>query len=342
VFLDQDGSACLLHTRFGVLAKPVGCRLYPLQVAPTFEGCVSVSARMDCPAVQSNVGLPLHNTAGEVRQLVRILSPDRWLDADDCGKVCEESIRKLVSFLRSEIVARADLPPRVRCTALVLAAERLEHLTAPFLNDMPVLEQVLPSFIGRVLDRVQRNEERGIGVFWRVAFRLWLSCFLRRDEELIGAGGLARLRRFAAVAAFATGHGRLSGLGAEHPDVRQAAVGLFAGGWMEVPDAWDCYRRWIDARLETFQFMGSALQGRDFFTGLRALGQTGALVLVTARFHAAGRGDTTIEAEDVQYAVGAIDHGFGRSALLGRPLVRYLERSFDFVLCLRLAAGLGW
>jgi hypothetical protein len=49
------------------------------------------------------------------------------------------------------------------------------------------------------------------------------------------------------------------------------------------------------------------------------------LVLAVAKYNAGNRGASQIEPEDVDGAVAAIDHSFGRSAVLSQSHVRSLE-----------------
>jgi hypothetical protein len=51
------------------------------------------------------------------------------------------------------------------------------------------------------------------------------------------------------------------------------------------------------------------------------------LVLAAARYSAANRTTARIEVQDVEYAVAAIEHSFGRSAILKQPFTRSLEKA---------------
>jgi hypothetical protein len=59
---------------------------------------------------------------------------------------------------------------------------------------------------------------------------------------------------------------------------------------------------------------------------LRSLALLYPLTLAAARHHAAARNSQTIEAPDVDYAVAAIEHSFGRSAILGFKTLNSLEK----------------
>jgi hypothetical protein len=79
-------------------------------------------------------------------------------------------------------------------------------------------------------------------------------------------------------------------------------------------------------RLESFQFMGSANGGVDFLEGLRSLALLYPLVLAAARYSCVSRGAGELASSDVDYAVTAIEHSFGRQPMLHTRPMRSLQR----------------
>ena len=71
VFLDEGTGGCRIHARFGFRPKALTCRGYPHNIVSTWPGEVSVVARLDCPAVQQNVGPPLTANRAMIQALVR-------------------------------------------------------------------------------------------------------------------------------------------------------------------------------------------------------------------------------------------------------------------------------
>jgi hypothetical protein len=207
------------------------------------------------------------------------------------------------------------------------------------------MDEVMPSLLRSV-----RNEVSDRSVGWltglsRAVFREWLAAYCRRDEELVRPGPWVRARRTSALLGYAFGLGSLRTMGREHPAVSLRRTRLFAGRGAWEPsghDAWECYRQLLVARLEGPQFFGVAYYGAPFFTGLRALLQSYALVLAAARCHAAARSSRRVEAQDVQYAVGAVDHCLDRSPLLQWGLWRSVETYFSGPRYARLLNSLGW
>src|SRR4051794_18388731 len=51
VFLNLDNGRCRIHEQFGAEVKPLGCRLFPFQITPTFAGEASITGRYDCPSI---------------------------------------------------------------------------------------------------------------------------------------------------------------------------------------------------------------------------------------------------------------------------------------------------
>src|SRR4051794_37822823 len=56
LFLNEKNGLCRIHEEFGEEAKPLGCRVFPYQIAPTFKGEATVIGRFDCPTVRKNEG----------------------------------------------------------------------------------------------------------------------------------------------------------------------------------------------------------------------------------------------------------------------------------------------
>jgi hypothetical protein len=84
----------------------------------------------------------------------------------------------------------------------------------------------------------------------------------------------------------------------------------------------------VRLRLQSYQFMGNANYGMSLYDGLKSLAMTLPLVMATAKWSALARDDSCcrILPRDVDYAVGAIDHSYGRSAYLSIGLFRKQAR----------------
>ncbi len=353
VFLDSKERLCRIHRRFGEAAKPLGCRIYPLNIAATYAGEVSVKVRMDCPAARLNRGHLITDRRRQIVGLVRELGVRGGFTEEQLAGISRQSIEFILESLRRGILNRSEYSPGLRALALLFSVARLEDLGVAFLNDLPTLREVMPSFIERTIRTVSERSWDPAGIFWRGVFRSWLSLYLRRDEEVIYRGFASRFHRTWHLALITFGRGAPGALGSEHPDVPLATVPLFPGAGRPggppptaatpgAQETWECWTRFVNERLETLQFFGTTYYGAPFFIGLRALVQTYAFVLAAARIHATARQAQTIAGEDVQYGVGAIDHGLGRSKLLEATRYRVLEHLFKRYRYGRLLAALGW
>jgi len=69
VFLLPDG-ACRLHKELGFEAKPLVCRMFPLQIVPR-DNSALVTVRRACPSAAADKGRPLNEHLGIARQIAR-------------------------------------------------------------------------------------------------------------------------------------------------------------------------------------------------------------------------------------------------------------------------------
>jgi Fe-S-cluster containining protein len=345
VFLDNDG-ACSMHRRIGYRRKALTCRGYPMNIASTFWGEVSVVARMDCPAVQQNLGPPIRGRRREIEGLIEELGTKGGFTREQMEGLNRESIDGMIRALVRIVTGEETPGPGERARVLLLTVERLRALGTNFLNDTPTLMEVMPAIITRARQDAQTRPKKKIRAFSRALFREWLATYCRRDEELFRPTPGRRLRRTLELAKLFGGGGNLRGLGWEHPDFPVRKARLFRNRETTpvttTPAAWESYRRLLVSRLEAYQFFGVSYYEQPFFTGLRALVLSYPLVLAAARIHAAAAGRDDIRADDVEYGTGAIDHCLGRSPLLQFRLWRSIEEYFSGKRFPALLHSLGW
>jgi Fe-S-cluster containining protein len=345
VFLDDTSGACRMHARFGLEVKALTCRGYPHNVASTWRDEVSVVARLDCPAVQQHAGKPLETRRRQIEGLVAELGTRGGFTTAQLEGLDRDAVQRLTRALVKLVEEPVAVRPGFWALTLFAAAERFSALGASFLNDGETMAEVMPSLMRSVRADVEDQVPGQLSGLSRTVFREWIAAYCRRDEELVRPGAWVRMRRTAALAGYAVGLGSLRRMGREHPDVSFRRARLFAGANSWEPSnhqAWDCYRQLLVARLEGPQFFGVAYYGVPFFAGLRALLQSYALVLAAARCQAVSRGSRRIDAQDVEYAVGAVDHCLGRSPLLQWRLWRSVEAHFAGSRYARLLHALEW
>ena len=347
VFLDEETGACLMHRHIGFKRKALTCRGYPMNIASTYWGEVSVVARMDCPAVQRNVGPPITSRRREIKGLVQELGTKGGFTREQMEGISRQSLECITRGCIEVVEQDNGLSPGSRAYALHLTCERLRALGSTFLADTPTLQEVMPTVLKRACEEGAARSAKQLGGFSRGLFREWLAAYCRRDEEMFAPTVFRRLRRSLELALLFFGGGNLRVLGWEHPDfpVRKAALFKRAGGDGPVgssAEIWECYRRLLVSRLEAPQFFGVSYYGEPFFSGLRALVLSYPLVLAAARIQAASAQRLSLCVEDIHYAVGAIDHCLGRSPLLQFRLWRSVEEYFSGPRFPALLNSLGW
>lgn len=334
VFLNLGNGLCRIHERFGSEAKPMACRLFPFQIAQTFAGEGSISARYDCPTVRRNEGEPHEAALPLLRQYVdqHAAQSGGFDEATRCHLDRDQIVA--VSEFVGTLMGGFDRNDE-RALFIVHLCDILA-LTAADQIDRPALASVFGPLKEHI--KVVASEKVGRpGLIHRMAFRTLLGLHLRRDEDILD-GRASRLGRLMAMIAFVFGFGSFRGLGLCHPAGPLRAAGLFKPGPQASAETFALLWRLVQNKLDSFSFMGEANGNRDFLSGLRTLALLYPLVLAAARHHAASRKSATIDEGDVDYGVTVIEHSFGRSAILGRPFVRKMEK----VLLERGACLRGW
>jgi hypothetical protein len=322
IYSDPETKLCRVQTRFGYDAKPLGCRLFPFNPAAVLPGVISCGVRFDCPAVQQNHGSPLTAHREQIVKLSGEMGLADGVEQAALDGLKPDAAARLAESFAELAVGNAQTDPAVGSVGLLLAARHFRTLGENFLNDRKTMQEILPSLMTKFRERAaaQLEDAKLLGVTDRVLFRSWLANFMRRDEELLDHPHSHRVRRMLQFTAILSGRGNLHNLGVEHPSVPLGDAQLFSRNTLEPssPAVWDCWRRFMDGRLRALQFFGATLDGMAFFAGAQSLSATFALVSAAAKVRAAaaGRAGGRLEAADVEYAVGAVDHAFGRSRLL--------------------------
>jgi hypothetical protein len=322
VFLNASSGLCRIHEQFGMETKPLGCQLYPFRIVATFKGEASVSFRYDCPTVRRNDGAPMAESLPELKRFAAKLGLPPNFDETTMGAFNREQIEAVCEFVGTLITAFDRNDER----ALFLAGlcDWLGETSWADV-DRPKLAGIFKDLKARVQSAVASSPRRS-GLLHRVAFRTLLGMYLRRDEDILN-GHADRLRRLVSMCAIVLGFGSFSGLGVKHPRGTLSRASLFKRR-IAPPDVLIGALHWqmIRSKLDSFQFMGAANPGHDFLTGLRSLALLYPLVLAAAKYRAGNRGSAVVDEGDIDYAVAAIEHSFGRGAMLRLPFARSLER----------------
>ena len=329
IYFDRDAGNCMIHARHGEIIKPLGCRVYPFNIVAALDNEHSVMARYDCPAVRADEGQPLSQSKRQIERYIEDLGMSDGFDRYDREGLDADAIRKIVSGVYKLVIDSPMLDCPAAVTAANIAAYRLEQLGADFLNDVNP-NRFLESFLQRaVADSVEMLPPKHVNNVERWRFMVLFTAYMRRDESLIGQGLRGRARRAGAIMRIILKTGNLHELGEEHPDMALHSRELFEMPIVNLEEVdWSLYRDMIKVRLQTYQFFGNANFNAGIYFGMQLLLLTFPLVIAAARWHAAARHRTRLELlpVDVDYAVGAIDHAFGRAQVLNMGIYRMLSR----------------
>ena len=327
VYLDTETNLCKIHKRFGFDAKPKGCRIYPLNIATTFEGEFSVIPRLDCPGARENAGKPIDRSRRQIRNYVEELGLDGGFEDylfDDFDK---QTLVTITRGLFDHVLNSEEMTFPEKMQVLIGAAQRLPNLGPVFLREN--LDTVAPTFFPRIVSDIREQTLHRLYTFERWRFLSVLIGFLRRDEEMIGKGVQARLARTFTTVKIFFGRARLRGLGSEHPETPLNNQILFTKPIANLDSIdWNLVSALFRLRIQAYQFFGSTMYYQPYFRGLRALALAFPLILAAAKWSALARNPELCELrnEDLDYAVGVIDHSLGRSALLGTVFFKVLVK----------------
>lgn len=321
-FLNESNGLCIIHERFGGPIKPLGCQLYPFQIAPTFAREASVTARYDCPAVRRNEGAPHADSLPALRQFADALELGQPFDDATRCHLDRDQIAGVADFVGTLM----DAFPRNDQRAIFIAyvADWVSTLNTDELDRATLGRGFAP--LKQMIEAVTAGPLKRPGLMQRMAFRTLLAMYLRRDEDVLD-GRAGRIGRMAVVVKVVIGFGGFRGLGITHPPGTLRRAKLFRlSNLSNDPAVFGLLWRLIRNKLESLQFMGQANGGKDFLEGLRSLALLYPLVASTAKYTAANRGAAAVEVQDVDHAVAAVAHSFGRQAVLKQRFVKSLER----------------
>jgi Fe-S-cluster containining protein len=321
LFLNASNGLCRIHEQFGIDAKPLGCRVFPFQIAPTFTDQVSVIGRFDCPTIRQNLGAPHADELPALRRYAAQLTLPSSFDQATCCHLERDQIEAVCDFLGTLINAFDSNPQRV--LFLAYFCDWLEQTQTDAL-DRPLLAKVFPE-LKQVVDAAIKQRMPRPNWFQRLSFRTLLGLYMRRDEDVLN-GQAGRFQRLLALTAVILGFGNFQKLGLTHRPGKLRKAKLFIPNLRtDDPNIFALYWRLVRIRLESFQFMGSANDDRNFLAGLRSLALLFPLVAAIAKYSAANRNSEKIEIDDVDFAATAIEHSFGRLAILKHSSMRSIE-----------------
>jgi lysine-N-methylase len=341
IFLDEKG-LCKIHDKFGLLAKPFACRLYPYILVPVGDQW-RISMRFACPSATANKGRPLAQQRQEITAYASEMEKwdDSTIQAADASEGQTARSLKLVrdpklrggtttswaeldTFVKAMVAVVQDkqdaFPRRIlRIISLIRLCRqaKFEKVTGKKLQEfLQLVSAGTAAEVPRDLAKVP--PPRWIG---RILFRTTLAVFLRKDSGVRrGVAARSRLGLMAAMMRMAFGRGQL-------PELQKGLPALdFAGFEKETLGNWEpasveLLTRYYGVKLDSCQFFGPSCYDLNFWDGLLFLMLTFPCICWLARGYLR-LGQTAA----LQKAINIVDENYAYNPLLGHARQKLTTR----------------
>ncbi len=317
VFLTEQGR-CRIHEGFGFAAKPLVCRMYPLQLVPV-DDVVLLTLRRSCPAAAADQGRELREHRGTalqgVRQRPQLAQAVRppaisgsvgrpWQDT----LLVTGALERLLTDEQYPLVRRLAHGLRF-CD--VLARCRIRKQDRQQLAELVTLlvEGVREEVVGLFRERAAPGKAAS------VLFRQTVAEYLRLHPRFAASESWReRLRLAGAAVAFARGKGPVPRWGDGFPEmtfesVEERKLGHL-GTALQRP-----LQRYFETMAVSQQYAVLSRPGWSLVEKFRALAVAYPAALWMLRYFCGGREP---EAGDVIEIITAIDRGQGYGSLVGR------------------------
>lgn len=336
IFLNDKG-LCRIHAKFGELAKPLPCRLFPYVLYP-LANSVTVSLRFSCPQAAASRGTPISERKAEIQEFCRLgavadapepppISRRHRLDWPDTLRI----ITRLHGMLACDddaIGASAEGTP---------LALRLIH--ALFLTDT-LAQTNFAKARGQALDEwldaiVQAAPAKTVASLAQVPaplapaklqLRMLVAQYAPRYPlTVVGLG--YRLRAALDRLRMTRGRGSTPQLHASLPPVPFDDIDKPRQCFH--PDIDALFARYFQTRLMGLTFCGPACYGLDLCQGFTRLALTYPVLLYLTRWSAIAAGRPSATPADAALAVTLVDHKHGYSPRLGSSSIARMTRWFQ-------------
>ncbi len=317
VFLDPQG-LCRIHGKFGEAAKPLACRIYPYAFHPSGRA-ISVGLRFSCPSVVLNLGKPVADQRGDIRELVQLVVPENALDtpapAIKRGEKSDwEDVLQVVDALDRTL--SSDAPVIVRLLRTLQWMDLIRQATLTKIKGTRMKE-----FLG-LLTEAADAEIPALPELARPSnlaltmFRITAGQYARRDAYgTIDQSLRGRWRLFQYGIRLTRGVGLMPPLRSELHEVPFAAL---EGDFGPLPaEADEILSRYLQVKLRSLHFCGRAFYGMSVVDGWFSLALVIPSTLWIARWLALSAGRTTWVREDIAQALSFVDHHHGYSPFFG-------------------------
>lgn len=315
VFLTSDG-LCRIHKELGFDAKPLVCRMFPLQVVPR-NGVAMLTIRRACPSAAADEGRPV----AEHLEFARKLARERGMTEEPVeappikrGELRTwRMTRRLLDTLH-RLLTDEHYPPLVRLVHALTFCRLLEQAKTRQLDDVKLgdlfalLETSVADEVGDVFTNRQ-PPTRSAGVIFRQTAAEYVRLHPRYH---VRPSWGQRLKLATAAWAMVRGRGKLPRL---HPRFPEATFEQLEQplGRLD-PALYQPFSRLIETASESWSYCLANRGGWSIVESLRQLALSYPVGLWLLRWASAGRQPSVPDVLDI---VTALDRGQGYAPLAG-------------------------
>jgi Fe-S-cluster containining protein len=317
VFLTTAGR-CRIHEKFGSEAKPLVCRVFPLQLVPREKNAV-LTLRRACPSAALDEGRSLEEHLPEIKRLVaadelKIALPDPETLAEPAWKQANRVMAAAARIFNDE-----RFPPVRRVVHALLFAKLLDRARTTNMDETKFGELIAllePSVIAEASPYfAERKPPSSLG---GLLFRLTVAEYVRLHPDYRPPQGyFPRLKLFGALTKMLRGRGALPALHPTFPPTTFTALNetlATSHPALLRPEIQKPLERYLATSAASYQYALANRSSWSIVQSIRALAMTFPIALYLLRWATAGREPTK---DDVARIIATLDRGQGFSSLAG-------------------------
>ncbi len=331
VFLTAAGR-CRVHEKFGAEAKPLVCRVFPLQLIPRERDAV-LTLRRACPSAALDAGRPVKEHLPEIQRLVadgelKVSLPDFQTTAQPAWKQAT-----LVMAAAARIFGDERFPPVRRVVQALLLARLLDRARLSKLDEAKTAELLTllePSVVAEASAYfAKRQPPSSLG---GLLFRMTAAEYVRLHPDYRPPTGFfARGKLLRSISRMLRGQGTVPALHPTFPPTTFAALNepLSSQPAFLRPEIQRPLERYLATSAASYQYALANRGSWSVVQSIRALAMTYPIALFLLRWATAGREPTP---QDVSLIVSTLDRGQGFASLAGaryRLVLNILEMQGD-------------
>jgi lysine-N-methylase len=289
VFLSPDG-LCRIHQEFGAEAKPLVCRMFPLQIVPR-DNVAMLTIRRACPSAAADRGRPVAEHVDFARQLARqrpLAEPPAQPPAIKPGDQRPWQVaRRLLETIQRLLTDERFPPVRRLVHALILSRLLEQAQTRPLADQrlielFSVLEKNIADEVGDLFS--QRDKPSAAAL---VLFRQSAAEFVRLHPGLAASPGwIERWNLAVAAWKLVRGRGQLPRLHPSFPnttfDRLEAPFGVLDAA------IYQPLSRWLETSAVSWSYALENRRGWSIIESLRMLALSYPTALWLLRWRSAG------------------------------------------------------